>query len=56
MRLEMDTIKLETRDDVTLLENAIKDYLATNKPYLSETERNDLATLAACLEGLWYSW
>lgn len=54
MRKDMDKIVLESRNEVSLLQNVIEIAIATED--LNEDEKEIAKITSALLESMWYSW
>lgn len=55
MRVEGSNVVLESRDDVSVLETALRDYYNKHKP-LYEEDRDEAEKVIGQLEALWYGW
>lgn len=56
MKAENGSIVLESRDEVSLLQNVCEGFLALSKSMVEDEEKELAKELSALLDAMWYSW
>lgn len=56
MKTENDTIILESRNEVSLLQNICEGFIALSKSQIEDEEKELAKQLSAMLDAMWYSW
>lgn len=54
MKLENDRIVIESRSEISLLQDMIEKYVKSEK--MDESDKQGLEKIKEQLDGLWYSW